>query len=449
MKNVLNLILLLFFGIIHLGCQNESKSHKNEESSVETITFSDEITIGNDTRKLNVEFNEENLDNARWGIENSGRHRIPFVNQKFDNQSKSFHGDLAFFGNRTSGSISFQVKGDIAVGNIIWGKDTLDINLKRSIRNLTYVEEDISFKNGETELKGTLILPKKVKNKSPLVVFISGSGCSTRWWGLYWAKELSKIGVASLLYDKRGCGKSTGKSWTNSSLDDLAMDVISGIKALEKHPKIDQDKIGLYGVSQGGWIEGRVNGITGKDYFMIANSGGGITPYDEEVFSYDIYMKYRGIDKKGLTEGNDLVIKYLDYMATGENRSGLIKSLDANRNKKWFPLLGLDKVLVSEKNRKNWEWIATYNPKEDIRKIKAPVLVMLGGQDYNQPTEVSSKKWREALEEAKNENFIIKIFQEASHGLTVGGHHAPGFPKYANGHLELMKEFILKSVVKK
>lgn len=443
MKSALNLILLLSF-VIYLSCQSES-----EKPSMKATIFSDEITIGNDTRKLYVEFNEENLGNIRWGIENSGRHRIPFINQKFDDQTKSFHGDLAFFGNQSSGSISFQIKEDAAIGKMIWGKDTLDINLKRSSRNLTYVEENISFKNDNTELKGTLILPKKAEKKSPLIVFISGSGCSTRWWGLYWAKELSKIGVASLLYDKRGCGESIGKSWTNSSLDDLAMDVISGIQALEKHPKIDQEKIGLYGVSQGGWIEGRVNGITGKNYFMIVNSGGGVSPYDEEVFSYDIYMKYRGIDKKGLKEGNDLVIRYLDYMATGKNRSELIQSMEANKNKKWFPLLGLDKVLVSEKNRKNWEWIATYKPKEDIRKIKAPVLVMLGGQDYHQPTEVSSKKWKEALEAAENENFVIKIFQEASHGLTVGGHHSSGFPKYANGHLELMKEFILESVLKK
>ncbi|WP_262420256.1 alpha/beta hydrolase family protein [Flagellimonas meishanensis] len=439
--------LIIYFLIT--SCQGEGKQKRIELPVEETTTYLDTIVLGEDKRILVVEFDAREPNKGRWGINKSGKHRIPFINSNYNSDTKKFTGDLSFFGNEVLGSISLEIKNNGAQGKFIWHKDTLNVNLNRVEDNLSYKEEDISFNNGTNVLKGTLILPKYGEAKSPVVVFISGSGCSTRWWGMYWANELSKIGVASLLYDKRGCGESTGTSWTNSSLNDLAEDVISGINLLEDHSGIDQNKIGLYGVSQGAWIASRVNGITGKNHFIIANSGGGVSPYEEEMFSYDLQMKFGGIDENGIEEGNTMVKQYLDYIATGKNRSDLEDAMRTNRDKKWFPILGLDKILVSEKNRADWKWIATYNPKEDIRKIKAPVLVMLGGQDHHQPTKISSRKWEEGLKEANNENFKIKIFEEAGHGLRVGGHDGQGFPNYAQGHIELMKEFIEKSVLKK
>lgn len=447
MKHLVYTLSLLCLTLV--SCQTKTKDLKAELTPSKVSVYYDDITLGNDKRQLFFEFNRDNPSLSRWGIENAGRHRIPFINSHYNTSTKTFSGDLTFFGDHISGSISVSFRDNDLKGQLVWHKDTVSVNLKEMNRNLSYYEEDLSFSNGTTQLKGTLILPKHADTKSPLVVFVSGSGCSTRWWGMYWANELSKIGVASLLYDKRGCGASTGVSWTNSSLDDLANDVISGINALKNHPKIDHDKIGMYGVSQGGWIAGRVNGITGKDYFIIANSGGGVSPYEEEVFSYDLYMKYSGIDKKGLEEGNATVKRYLNYLGTGQNRSELEAALRANQDKEWFPILGLDRILVSEKNRKNWEWVATYEPSQDIKQIKAPVLVLLGGQDYQQPTTVSSEKWKQALEAANNTNYTIKIFEEAGHALTIGGHHSRGFPKYAEGHIDLIKDFLLESVLRK
>ena len=430
---------LLFIIMNHICCKAQSTPNHS--------TYSNKISLDGDSRTFYLEFEGDNPSMIRWGIEKAGRHRLPLINSTFDTISNSFSGDLSFFGNEVFNSISGTLDGDKIKGNLIWHKsDTIPFSLDRVKRKLSYREEPVSFHNGGIELKGTLILPTEQEGPFPVAVFAHGSGFSTRWWGMYWAAELSKIGMATLLYDKRGCGESIGGSWGNSSLDDLALDIVSAMKFLERHPAINKNKIGVYGVSQGGWIASRVCAMNEKTAFIISNSGGGISPYDEEIFSYRTNMKFAGIDESGIEEGIGLVKKYLDYLKTGEKRNELAQLMDDNREKDWFPVLGLERIFVSEKNRKNWEWIATYVPRKDIKNIKIPVLLMFGDQDHDNPTQISVIKWKEALDEAMNTNYEVKVFEGSGHGLVIGGHGANGFPKYAEGHIEVMKEFINRYV---
>ena len=158
-------------------------------------------------------------------------------------------------------------------------------------RKVPYIEEKVSFKNKEVTLKGTFIMPVVGEKPFPTVIITHGSGFATRWWGMYWASELSKIGIATLIYDKRGCGESKGAEWYNSSLDDLSADVVSAMKFLEQYSSVDKNKIGIYAVSQGCWVAGRVSNMNKNLAFIIANSGGGVKPSEEEIFSYDINLK--------------------------------------------------------------------------------------------------------------------------------------------------------------
>jgi hypothetical protein len=92
--------------------------------------------------------------------------------------------------------------------------------------------------------------------------------------------------------------------------------------------------------------------------------------------------------------------------------------------------------MVSEKNRKNWEWVATYNPLDDIQKIKIPVLLMFGNNDMDQPTNLSIMEWKKGFGMAGNNKYRIEIFN-AGHGIRIGGHgHSKGWPRFAEGYLE-------------
>jgi hypothetical protein len=76
--------------------------------------------------------------------------------------------------------------------------------------------EEVTFKNGDVTLAGTLLIPAS-KGKHPALVFTHGGGPQLRelYWGLGYL--YAARGFAVLSYDKRGVGKSTG-NWGAASL---------------------------------------------------------------------------------------------------------------------------------------------------------------------------------------------------------------------------------------
>jgi pimeloyl-ACP methyl ester carboxylesterase len=117
------------------------------------------------------------------------------------------------------------------------------------------------FTSGGVQLSYRLDVPP---HTSPVgaVVFGHGSGLQTkdscRIFGL--ADGFVARGYATLCFDKRGVGQSTGQ-FSNvipqnsvAMFDDLSSDIAAGVAFLRSRPEIDPNRIGLAGVSQAGWI---------------------------------------------------------------------------------------------------------------------------------------------------------------------------------------------------
>jgi len=74
------------------------------------------------------------------------------------------------------------------------------------------------------------------------------------------ADQFLSRGFATLCYDKRGVGLSSGTFTFVGArdsipvFDDLASDMAAGVAFLRTRPEIDPQRIGLAGVSQAGWI---------------------------------------------------------------------------------------------------------------------------------------------------------------------------------------------------
>lgn len=119
-----------------------------------------------------------------------------------------------------------------------------------------YDIEDIEFYSHETQLSGSIVLPKK-DQISVAVVFIHGSGRQER--NLELAKNFVSQGIAALVYDKRGVGKSKGiyvqdGNISEKNLNLLADDAVAAIELLSKHKRINGLPVGFVGISQAGWI---------------------------------------------------------------------------------------------------------------------------------------------------------------------------------------------------
>ena len=90
-------------------------------------------------------------------------------------------------------------------------------------------------------------------------------------------------GIASLIYDRRGLGESSGDE-QSAGLHDLADDAIAGVHRLQEQPEIDPRRIGAWGHSQGGWVAPIAAARSSDVSFVIAQSAPAITPAAQEVF---------------------------------------------------------------------------------------------------------------------------------------------------------------------
>lgn len=119
-----------------------------------------------------------------------------------------------------------------------------------------YATEEVSFTNGDAVLKGTLVLPEGCSRQTPVLIMVTGSGLQNRDEEIYEHKPfaviadaLARAGIATLRYDDRGFGESTGDI-VNCTTDDLKDDALAGIRLLRER----FDRVGVIGHSEGGTI---------------------------------------------------------------------------------------------------------------------------------------------------------------------------------------------------
>ena len=119
-----------------------------------------------------------------------------------------------------------------------------------------YATEEVSFANGDAVLKGTLVLPEGYTRETPALIMVTGSGLQNRDEEIFEHKPfaviadvLARAGIATLRYDDRGFGESTGDI-INCTTEDLKNDALAGIGLLRER----FDKVGVIGHSEGGTI---------------------------------------------------------------------------------------------------------------------------------------------------------------------------------------------------
>ncbi len=137
-------------------------------------------------------------------------------------------------------------------------------------------QESVSFQNGEVQLSGTLFLPNS-SEKLPAIVVLHGSGPDEGLQYKIYAEEFAKAGIATLVFDKRGSGKSGG-DWRKRPFKFMAGDALSAVMYLQNRPEISPAKVGLWGISQGSWTLAYAAAHSPNVAFVISVAGNAISP---------------------------------------------------------------------------------------------------------------------------------------------------------------------------
>jgi pimeloyl-ACP methyl ester carboxylesterase len=179
-------------------------------------------------------------------------------------------------------------------------------------------------------------------------------------------------------------------------------------------------------VSQGGWVAPLAASKAPGTAFLVVVSGGAVSPRESEMFAYRGHFKRMGLSSADTTKAVEILDSYFGYLATGKDRDKVVAKLETIRTGALAPLAEqLDRILPSEENRRNWTWVATYDPSAHVAQLKCPVLLLFGDRDTEQPAEVAAARWREALAKGGNDRGTIVVFPGADHTMRVKS-SAPG-----------------------
>src|SRR3712207_3844364 len=96
------------------------------------------------------------------------------------------------------------------------------------------------------------------------------------------AKRFAERGIAVLVYDKRGSGESTGNA--DYTYEQLAQDALGGVRLLRGRAEVDPDAVGLWGISEGGWIVPMAAYHSEDVAFVIVVSASGFSPARQELW---------------------------------------------------------------------------------------------------------------------------------------------------------------------
>jgi len=319
--------------------------------------------------------------------------------------------------------------------------------------------EYISF-NSDIKLEGVLTKPN-TPGPHPAVILLHGSGGShqafDKWYFKFHANALVEKGFAVLAYTKRGSGDHD-IDYKYFTYKDLMGDALAAVNFLRQRPDIDQQAIGLMGISESGWFTPEVAAQDGNIAFIInrVSSPFHVAKTVEHEVRMDAFSEgftRQEIEQEIIPLTTQIWQFYIDVFrdtskANGPDRDAINQKLaelnQDDRFKKWFTSAKLrpyDPHLYASRG-KNW----AYDPLPYLKKIEVPILYIMGGKDRNMPTqEIVTFLKRFSKEE--NKNIRIKVYPEASHYLYKWGMGSgPYEGLYEDGYLDLLSTWAAEQV---
>jgi uncharacterized protein len=286
----------------------------------------------------------------------------------------------------------------------------------------TFRSEDLIIPAGDLQLAGTLYVPLSGQ-PAPAVVFVHGAGPAVRDDGYQeLARHFAGKGVAALIYDKRGCGASTG-DWTRAGMYDLADDALACVRLLRSRPDINPNQVGLWGLSQGASIIPIAAGGSPEVAFVIAV--GGCLDFEEQMryFRANVFRRLAH-PRAALDIANKTFLVQVDL--SNRIRSGRLPAPRTLRDTCRFEF-DLDQAAV---------W----------RQVRQPILAIYGQRDQQVPPAENSARLAAAVEQSGNRDFTLIVYPDASHavGKTLTGELGEEWTGYVPEYLEDMTDWVLQ-----
>lgn len=275
--------------------------------------------------------------------------------------------------------------------------------------------EETEFSNGSVTLRGTLLKPPG-NGPFPAIILLGGSNWEERSAVRDEADYFTSMGLAALIFDKRGCGKSTGDAV--ASFEEIASDARAAVAWLGKRKDIVASKIGLWGASRGGWVAPLAASKCPDVAFLVLFVAPGVSPAKQETTRRLNEFRMAGYTMADLDEA----ALYLQRLWKSTDSDDAWAEYETHRavitGKGWEPYLwGME-----TKDSDDYRWSKLnmrYDPIPALERLTCPVLALFGELDSNVVPNENIPPMRAALSKAGNKDHTLKVIPRANHGMQV------------------------------
>lgn len=318
---------------------------------------------------------------------------------------------------------------------------------------VAFRETPANFDSAGTRMTGMLIEPPGVDPARPLVVMVHGSERNSPIGGLY-GYAMAAQGISVFVYDKRGTGASDGEYTQNFEL--LGADAAKALDTARGMAAGRFGRAGFFGGSQGGWVAPLAATRTKADFVAI---GFGLvaSPIEEDREQMASEVRAAGLGKDA-----EALVTRLSQATAGlllsDFRTGY-DALDAVRREMtgqpWAAKIegeysGAIARMPNEELRRvgrarfdNLELIWDYDAVAALKKLDAPLLWVLAGEDREAPIETTRGALLGLVKNGKP--FEVYLFPDTDHGMfeyTTNADGSRSATRITDGYLKLLGDWI-------
>lgn len=218
----------------------------------------------------------------------------------------------------------------------------------------------------------------------PAVVFLHGAGTATHEGFPLQAEQLASAGVVTVVPDKRMDTYTTARR----SYEGMAADYQRTVDLARRLPGIDPGQVGLYAESEGAYIAPIMAAEDPATAFVVLVAAPIVTPREQGAFATDSYLR-------------NVRVPSALYRV-------IPRALGAE-----LPLGGIDYV--------------DFDPQPFHQRMTQPTLLVHGTGDAAMPIVEGAEQLIADLAVAGNDQWTIRFYEGANHGIKIGDALAPGF----------------------
>ncbi|MBF8190651.1 prolyl oligopeptidase family serine peptidase [Nonomuraea sp. K274] len=249
--------------------------------------------------------------------------------------------------------------------------------------------QEISLPAEGQRLDGTLRVPT-TPGRHPAMVFVSGSGNGSRTEFTPQAEFLAKAGVVTIAFDKR----TVGYDFRERDFGLLADDALRMVEYLRTRPEVDPARVGVWGVSEGGWVVPIAAAKSAAVGFIVLVSSPNVSPLRQVAWALNEQL--------------------LRLRAPIGARDLLTRAMGG---------VGFD--------------FLRYDALPALSQIKQPVLAFYGTTDPSIPFVESTQALVTSLGKAGNDHYTIRFMANGDHAMRVAG------GDFTAGYLETLASWII------